>query len=225
MVEWISPPIFSLSSLLTHLPTHPPTHPPTHSRHRWFFRQIGPSPPCASCRKVPRRRRSVSHLPTHPPTHPPTHLFIHSFTHCTPTYSFNHPPTYVFIHSTAGGGGTRGRRDLCREVGLSFERMCEIQTLISQLGRDLASLGFGGGGGGREERGGADGARALLESMDERGGRAYWRLVKAAVCVGLYPNVVKVGGWAGGWVVCVCLYPSLSHTNPPTHPPIQTTRW
>jgi len=44
--------------------------------------------------------------------------------------------------------------------------------------------------GGRE--GGSDGARALLATMDEKGGRAYWRLVKAAVGVGLYPNVVKV---------------------------------
>ena len=97
-------------------------------------------------------------------------------------------------------GGREGRRALCREVGLSFERMCEVQTLISQLGRDMSSLGFPPAslssssrrveGGGRE--GGSDGARALLASMDEKGGRAYWRLVKAAVGVGLYPNVVKV---------------------------------
>jgi hypothetical protein len=97
-------------------------------------------------------------------------------------------------------GGRTGGRAFCREVGLSFERMCEVQTLISQLGRDLASLGFRpaaalrGRAGGREggKEGGCDGARVLLERLDEKGGRAYWRLVKAAVAVGLYPNVVKV---------------------------------
>jgi len=64
------------------------------------------------------------------------------------------------------------RRKFCADLGLSFERMTEVETLRLQLLRGLRSLGF-------EE-----------DEIETNSGD--WRVVRAAVVAGLYPYIAHV---------------------------------
>ncbi|CAM9135591.1 unnamed protein product [Choristocarpus tenellus] len=80
-----------------------------------------------------------------------------------------------------GGGGERGRSAYCRENGLSFERMRELGEVRQQLAQALAGIGF------------ISSPRAAFDSSANVNAQARsWRVVKAAVCAGLYPRVIRV---------------------------------
>ncbi|CAN0418977.1 unnamed protein product [Discosporangium mesarthrocarpum] len=85
-----------------------------------------------------------------------------------------------------GGGGGGGRRGggqaaYCRENGLSSERMKELGDVRQQLAQALAGIGF------------VPDARGAFDPSSTVNAQARsWRVVKAAVCAGLYPRVVRV---------------------------------
>jgi len=68
--------------------------------------------------------------------------------------------------------GWKQRRSLCAELGLSYDRMSEVESVRSQLLGGLRSLGFGG------------------KEAEANGGD--WRIVRAALVAGLYPFVARV---------------------------------
>lgn len=93
--------------------------------------------------------------------------------------------------SRRGGGGYKGRggaagdmrakKNFCAENGLSSERMRELSEVRGQLAEALASIGFISA---------AHTAFDLSASVNAQAGS--WRAVKAAVCAGLYPRVMRV---------------------------------
>lgn len=80
-----------------------------------------------------------------------------------------------------GGGDILAKKKFCSKNGLSFERMRELGEVRGQLAQALAGIGF------------ISAARAALDphaSVNAQAGS--WRAVKAAVCAGLYPRVMRV---------------------------------
>lgn len=86
-----------------------------------------------------------------------------------------------------GGGGRRNpgvdraRKQFCSSNGLSLERMRELVDVREQLAQGLASIGF------------ISSPRTAFSpdaSVNAQAGS--WRAVKAAVCAGLYPRVMRV---------------------------------
>jgi len=75
---------------------------------------------------------------------------------------------------------------VCQEYGLVYERLLEMKQLRQQLGDEMASIGFS------------------FERHEEEDltttTRGYRRLVRAAVCLGLYPNLIKVRRRRGRWI-------------------------
>lgn len=80
-----------------------------------------------------------------------------------------------------GGGGDRARKAFCVENGVSFERMRELGEVRKQLAQALAGIGF------------IPSSRAAFDPRASVNAQARsWRAVKAAVCAGLYPRVMRV---------------------------------
>ncbi|CAM9855013.1 unnamed protein product, partial [Ectocarpus sp. 12 AP-2014] len=79
------------------------------------------------------------------------------------------------------GGGDRARKAFCAENGISFERMRELGEVRKQLAQALAGIGF------------IASSRAAFDPRASVNAQARsWRAVKAAVCAGLYPRVMRV---------------------------------
>ncbi|CAN0198229.1 unnamed protein product, partial [Ectocarpus fasciculatus] len=79
------------------------------------------------------------------------------------------------------GGGDRARKAFCAENGISFERMRELGEVRKQLAQALAGIGF------------ISSSRAAFDPRASVNAQARsWRAVKAAVCAGLYPRVMRV---------------------------------
>ncbi|CAM9277213.1 unnamed protein product, partial [Phaeothamnion confervicola] len=82
----------------------------------------------------------------------------------------------------ARNGGQREQRAYAAANGLSFDRLKEIVTVRAQLAEALSSAEL------------TPSSAAALDSRSSafNANAASWRIVKAAVCAGLYPNVVRV---------------------------------
>ena len=76
--------------------------------------------------------------------------------------------------------GERERRELCREHFLSYESMKQIRDLRRDFSQTLRQLGFNTDSHAKTR---SDGKILTRESV---------QLVKAAICAGLYPNVINV---------------------------------
>lgn len=78
-------------------------------------------------------------------------------------------------------GGRRASAAFCEQCGLSNERMRELSDTRKQLGEALCSIGF---------------LRNFAEAGDfnahPNDNSDSWRVVKAAICAGLYPSVARV---------------------------------
>lgn len=80
-----------------------------------------------------------------------------------------------------GGGGDRARKTFCVENGINFERMRELGEVRKQLAQALAGIGF------------ISTPRIAFDPRASVNAQARsWRAVKAAVCAGLYPRVMRI---------------------------------
>ena len=89
----------------------------------------------------------------------------------------------VLLRAYDGWFDADNKRNYCKEHGLHYEGMRTIRDLRKQLGIALADAGF-------VER--SSMKQIVLKHNDSEDESKHYNVLKAAICAGLYPNIVKV---------------------------------
>ena len=89
----------------------------------------------------------------------------------------------VLLRAYDGWISSENRRIYCKEHGLHYEGMRTVHDLRKQLGLALADAGF-------IER--TSMKQIVLKHNNSEDERKHYNVLKAAICAGLYPNIVKV---------------------------------
>ena len=89
----------------------------------------------------------------------------------------------VLLRAYDGWISSENRRMYCKEHGLHYEGMRTVHDLRKQLGLALADAGF-------IER--TSMKQIVLKHNNSEDERKHYNVLKAAICAGLYPNIVKV---------------------------------